>query len=229
MGQTLPFSAGALLEAIEGIAYIVAGDGTILGFSRGPFMPFDRGLTPWQPPSAIGRNLFDMMHGEEVASAYRVLHEAVWSGGLTTYGFEYRCDAPEVERHMRMSLSRVQEDGRPLAVLYQSVILHETRRAPIPLFGENVLSALRADPTRPSVILCSYCHAVAWPAGAAAEGREWVEPHEYYRRGGATEVQVSHGICPPCYARIVEPALEALRKGHQPEVTPPFAAGAAVP
>lgn len=214
MPHALPFGAGALLDAIEGVAYIVAADGTILGFSRGPFLPTGEARHPWEPRSVLGRSLFGMMNGAEVSDAYRTLHEAVWGGGLPSFGFEYRCDEPAVERHMRMSLSRVTEAGRPIAVLYQSVVLHEIRRAPIALFGDNVLAGLRSQAGRASLVVCSYCHAVAWPTAptAAAEAdREWIDAPEYYRRGGATDVQVSHGICPACYARVVQPALDALR------------------
>ena len=215
MSQALPFGAGALLDAIEGVAYIVAADGTILGFSRGPFLSVGDTRTPWKPHGAVGRNLFGMLHGPEIAQAYRTLHDAVWSGGLSSFGFEYRCDEPSVERHMRMSLSRVIEAGRPIAVLYQSLMLHEVRRAPIPLFGDNLLAVLHPHPDRPSIVICSYCHDVAWPGDG--NEREWVSAPEYYRRGGHTEVQVSHGICPACYARVVEPALIALRQGRQAE------------
>jgi hypothetical protein len=30
---------------------------------------------------------------------------------------------------------------------------------------------------------------------------EWIEPQEYYRRGGAEVVRLSHGFCPECYRR----------------------------
>jgi hypothetical protein len=53
--------------------------------------------------------------------------------------------------------------------------------------------------------MCSYCQRVAWPPGRARRRREWIEAEEYYRRGGASEIRISHGICPPCYKDVVGP------------------------
>jgi hypothetical protein len=31
----------------------------------------------------------------------------------------------------------------------------------------------------------------------------WIEPQEYYRRGGSDVTVMSHGFCQPCYERMV--------------------------
>jgi hypothetical protein len=48
--------------------------------------------------------------------------------------------------------------------------------------------------------MCSYCLRVADPGG-------WIEPEEYYARGGVSDVGISHGICLDCHERIVAPVL----------------------
>jgi hypothetical protein len=199
----LPFSTEALLEAIPGIAYVVDRDGDILSFSRGPYMEDVK--NPEGAASgyrhAIGTSLFSIIQGEQVRQSYRRMHKTVWFGGSDAFGFAYRCDAPEVERNMFMSISRIAKGSETAAVLYQSVVVSELRRPPLPLFafeglGEQAPSADRI------VTLCSYCQKVAWPA-QAAERPDWIEAVEFYRRGGRTDAVVSHGICEICLKQIV--------------------------
>ena len=204
-------SAGGLLKAIAGIAYLVDGEGIIMGIS-------DEAAAPENQPGEcavclpyVGRSIFAMLHGEDVKASYQTLHQAVWSGKSAKYGFDYRCDAPDLERRMRMSVSLVSEGGEPLAVLYQSLVLSEEPRAPIPLFrADHLASRNSVRPDDEILTLCSYCHAIAWPIGADPETREWIEPPEYYRRGGASDVVDSHGICDCCFERVVEPPLRLL-------------------
>ncbi len=206
----LPFCAEALLTAIEGIAYAVDEAGIILGFSRGPFMPGSNRLpaVPWDCNQAVGTCLFDHVHGAEVRDSYRALHRAVWSGSRLAIGFEYRCDAPAIERRMRMSLSLIRVEGQPRAVLYQSIILSETPRAPLPLFDSDLLDMLgHPSAARVLVTLCSYCQRVAWPLGAGVADRRWIQPAQFYRLGGPPDAAVSHGLCEDCFERVVGSAL----------------------
>ena len=203
----LPFPAEELLASIESIAYLADEAGIILAISRGPFLLQNEDpLTPWDRHAAIGANLFDIVQGADVRGAYRTLHRAVWEGQLPTYGFEYRCDAPAIERRMRMSLSLVRSAGQSFAVLYHSIVISETPRVPLPLFAFGA----RPDRARPRhgpvVTLCSYCQRVAWPPASAPEERAWIEAAEFYRRGGREDAIVSHGLCDDCFQRVVEPA-----------------------
>ncbi len=202
--MTLPFSVEALLEAIDGIAYAVDRDGIILGYSLGAWAAEDGGSSgPWHPGHRVGTSLFSMMQGGEVKESYQLLHQAVWSGGSRTIGFEFRCDAPQVERHMRMSLSLIRNATTPVAILYQSTIVSETPRVPLPLFGADILSALRdGNSDERTVKLCSYCQKVAWPIGAGVRSPEWIEAADFYRRDSGEGITVSHGVCMPCLSRV---------------------------
>lgn len=204
-------STGALLKAITGVAYLVDGEGTIIAISDEAAESQDRAEEGAAPPAYVGKSIFAMLHGDDVKASYQTLHHAVWSGKAGKYGFDYRCDAPDMERRMRMSVSLVSEGGEPMAVLYQSLLLSEEPRAPIPLFGaDRLASHNKARPDDEILTLCSYCHVIAWPIGAEAATREWIEPPEYYRRGGASDVVVSHGICDCCFERVVEPPLRLI-------------------
>lgn len=214
MPHWLPFSAANLLDAIDGHAYVVDGNGRILGFSRGPFIPENGGATPtpWDSGLAVGTDIFSLVQDEATRQAYRTLHDSVWYGARPSIGFEYRCDGPEVERRMRMSLSLIRVDATPLAVLYQSIIVSEAPRVPVPLFAAELLASRATGYTDDQLVtLCSYCLDAAWPTGAGVVNPEWIKATDYYQRGGRSDVVVSHGICEACYQRIVEPSIQALR------------------
>jgi len=205
----LPFSVEALIQAIPGIAYAVDREGVILAFSRGPFLEDVRlpGAAATGYRHAIGTSLFSIIRGEQVRRSYRLMHEAAWSGRSDAFGFSYRCDAPEVERNMFMSISRIAEGSGTAAVLYQSIVISELPRPPLPLFAFEVL-AERAPSADRIVTLCSYCQKVAWPVPGQAE---WIEAVEFYRRGGRTDVVVSHGICDVCLEQIVKRGTRTAR------------------
>ena len=202
----LPFSAVDLLQAIDGVAYAVDGEGTVLGFSRGPFLPAGEGGadSPWNSEVVVGTSLFAQLRGAEVIESYRTLHRAVWTHGHLAVGFEYRCDSPETERHMRMSLSLIRAGAAPAAVLYQSITISEMARVPLPLFAADLLTG-RAPAGVDDVVvkLCSYCQRVAWPDYDAVTDPEWIEAAEYYWRGGVTDVVISHAVCENCYQRVI--------------------------
>lgn len=202
--------ANAVINALSGVAYLADEEGVILAFSRDALHAPHWGLVRADPGETyIGKSLFSMIRAGEVRDACRALHQAVWVGRLPTFGFEHRCDEPEMKRTMRMSVSLVADEARPVAVLYQSLLVQEAPRPAMGLFDpEAMTEPEEAGRKGPMVTLCTYCHAVAWPIGGPSA--DWIEPGEYYRRGGPDDVAVSHGICPGCYTSVVEPPLLAL-------------------
>ncbi|MGE4221080.1 MAG: hypothetical protein AB7G39_16665 [Alphaproteobacteria bacterium] len=200
------------LEALDGIVYLVAADGTILATNRRLWNAFAHsGGAPGLTPEFVrGRSLFAMIAGDEVRSIARRMHDAA----LTTHrqgniSYTFRCDAPDVERRMRISASALSIEGSDLGVLYQSTLLSEAVRAPISLFEPATMDAyFDHERVKQIVTLCSYCHAVAWPPDATAKDRDWIDPTDYYRRGGLSDVRVSHGICPSCYETVVARELD---------------------
>lgn len=199
-----------LLEALDGIAYVVDPDGLILATNRRQWQ--DTAVTGGAPeltPDAVrGRSLFAMIAGQEVQDVARRMHDAVLMRRHRVVSYAFRCDGPDVERRMRMSMAPLDQGDEPLGVLYHSIILSECVRAPMPLFEPAAMQAyFDRERTRAIVTLCSYCHAVAWPLDAPAKARDWIEPTDYYRRGGPSDARVSHGICPACYRTVVEDSI----------------------
>lgn len=54
--------------------------------------------------------------------------------------------------------------------------------------------------------LCSYCKKVRDDQDYWHQVDQYIITH--------TEAQVSHGICPDCYAREIEPELKAVRESR---------------
>lgn len=189
-----------LLNALDGFAYIVAVDGTILAVGEPGWSNFaiHNGAPGLKGDAIVGQNLFDMGTDEEVLRVQMDLHRRILERQRSVISFEYRCDSPDTIRRMRMSLRPLVEHQRVVAVLYQSILLEQVPRPRMSLFERFETGEL--------VTLCTYCHDVAWPPGASDKDRTWIEPEEYYRRGGPAEVVVSHGMCPECYDRVMRQA-----------------------
>lgn len=73
------------------------------------------------------------------------------------------------------------------------------QRPPIPLFA-----ARTGDENEPGALkICAICAKVEWPDEQSPGTLAWIEPHEYYRRGGSDVTVMSHGFCQPCYERVM--------------------------
>ncbi|MCC7275011.1 MAG: hypothetical protein IT561_20255 [Alphaproteobacteria bacterium] len=200
-------TAQAVLDALDGVAYLVAPDGTLLAVGGRTWTPFAEanGAPALEPRQVVGRSLFEMIEGTEVRDVYRRLHEAVRTRRRPNVTFDYRCDAPALRREMRLSISPVEAGGALVALLYQSQVKLARVRPEMSLFlPELRLGARKPYSDERLVSLCDFCHRVAWPIGPPRHGRRWIEPEDYYRRGGPADMIVSHGICPDCHARVEE-------------------------
>lgn len=196
--------ADSWLDALDGVAYLVGLDGTILQVGR----HWDRFAERNDSPQAVaqhvvGRDLFGMIAGDSVRDAYREMHRRIIAEHRDAICFTFRCDAPAMKRTMRMAITGLRADGELRALLYQSLLLSEVERPPLALFaGMAQTDGYAVDEPRsarlPLVVICSYCHDVGWPAGAADDDREWISPEAYYARGGQSQIDLSHGICPSC-------------------------------
>lgn len=138
------------------------------------------------------------MQGDEVRDTYRGLVAELLKGNRDGFAFDVRCDAPEIKREMRMALTPVRVGGQITGVLFQSVLLRSTMRPPLDIFRfRDPAARVGYEPDRPILIMCSYCQNVKAPADFGP-ARPWLSPEAYYRRGGSSDVLISHGMCPAC-------------------------------
>ncbi|OIP90528.1 MAG: hypothetical protein AUK55_12650 [Syntrophobacteraceae bacterium CG2_30_61_12] len=57
---------------------------------------------------------------------------------------------------------------------------------------------------------CSYCNQVL--VVDEQFGPQWISREAYSSNGRANGVQLTHGICPDCYHKIILPVLAGLRR-----------------
>jgi hypothetical protein len=200
-------SVVALLNAMEGIAYLTDVSGVILAVGQPGWDEFasDNGAAELHPSAVVGMMLFETMSVGVVREAFVRLHSAVATGRRNAVTFEYRCDSPIAERHMRMSITSVRSGGRDVeAVLYQSQMVSEIIRPMRPIF-DPASRPERQEPGAVTVLLCAICQRVAWPQVTGRPLRRWVEVVDYYRRGGTAATDVEDTICPNCDRTVVRP------------------------
>src|SRR4051812_27620474 len=189
---------------MDGVAYVANGAGIIIAHSRDANRSPGDAAAPLEGPIAVGRSLYDSINGDVVLQTYRKLHEEVWQRRRASVSFFYRCDTPQAERLMRMSMTLLCHRGQAAGVVYQSVLVGEVSRVPIPLFDQHVLSARTPQrSTLPTVLLCAFCLDVGWPSDSGGQPQVWISAVDYYRRGGRADILFSHGICPPCAERVM--------------------------
>lgn len=199
-------TARNVIDAMDGVAYVLAPSGTILAVGKGAWDSFavENGAPGLHAISMIGRSVFEMIDGDDVRESYRRLHRTVCDRRKQSISFEYRCDSPTSERHMRMSLTPL--GAAASAVLYQSQIISARPRVAMDIFSADRMLARRSGTAPGSIVtVCSYCHDVAWPLGAQGAAATWISPAAYYKERQSEDFAVSHGICPACFQRVVAP------------------------
>jgi hypothetical protein len=206
--ERISVSAGVedWLNALDGVAYLVATDGTIIAVGHEGWTNFARKLGSESPTPevVVGRCLFAMIADTEAERAFEAVHRRVATLATRALTYEYRCDAPDLERLMKMSVSALTAQGRLLGVLYQSTLLSAKDRVPLAFLSrrEAALDEQRAS-NLPFATVCQFCANVTMKAW----GGEWVTPTDYYRRGGSDAVRLSQGICPTCSRTRLAPLL----------------------
>lgn len=185
-----------MLDALDGTAYATDLDGRLVSVGPDSWSSFARENADDRladsPP--IGDRLADAISGQTVRAFYQGAHEAALSGERRI-AFAFRCDAPDVERRMKMTISPLRSGNKIIGVLYQSTILSERSRPPLRYLDAATALEQYKDDAAPLISSCSFCARIDWPAGS---NDAWVEPEVYYQRGGQSRVRISHGVCPDC-------------------------------
>jgi hypothetical protein len=138
--------------------------------------------------SYVGTSLWDAVDGSDVEAVWRILLQRVRTSGRGL-AFPYRCDAPELERTLRMELHPRLQDG----VAFRSTVLEERPRPPLRLLAPHVPRSGRR------VVACAWC--------ARIRVGTWVEPDtavEMLALLDDSTPPVSHGICRECTHQMYE-------------------------
>ena len=198
--QTTMTTAQDLLDAMDGIALLTDADLTITAVGRRNWTRMWEAQAPGTPVAdPLGRCLTDAMTEGVVRNTFRLLFQQVLSGEHGTVRLDYRCDLPQRHRLMRLTLTPV-GSGADRQLLYQSVLLSEAPRPPVPLIDRSYLLTGPAEPS--STRLCPMCFRV-WVPGLAKDHLDWTEPPAGGRDLAVPEVV--HEFCPSCHSRFFEP------------------------
>lgn len=201
-----------LLGAMREIAYVVDMDGNISNVGQPGWRKFageNKGQDIADESSVVGKSILDYVQGDDVKDSYRRFLVALRNPKSDCVEFDFRCDSPSVRRDLRMIISPIRSAGIHLGYLFQCLIMDAKARPPISLFDAELLSgANQYDQSLPFLSLCSYCQKVRDKSNEDDLTTPWLEAEEYYRRGGNSDVRISHGICPECMETKVQPQLD---------------------
>jgi len=193
-----PLSGRDVLNALEGVVYATDLNGILTFVAEAAWEEFAKGngAPGLRADLVIGASLFDMIDDEEMRAAYRELHDDIVGGARTRVAFTYHCDAPSMERVMRMSVTRLTVDERAVGVLYQGQLLEEHIRPPASLW---LRGSPGQSPAAPMVAFCASCTRVAWrdPTRKTA-ALTWMSVDEFRARGGPAPASPVQHLCPNC-------------------------------
>lgn len=188
-----------VLEAMDGVVLLLDRDLKIRAIGEKNWRGFWCSNSSLEPPQVLGTCILNGFSQGVVRDTYRELFEDVFHKRRDVVEFTYRCDAPDKERRMRLSVRRLTADDGEQYLLYQSTILSIKQRPPMPIFGLRFDQPLKKSDL---IRICAVCAAVAWPVGADT-ANEWITPEQFYARGGAEATQLTHGFCPGCYEKLM--------------------------
>jgi hypothetical protein len=193
-----------LLDALDGISYVVDQDYRILAVGRTRWEAFaaSNDAPELTAASVLGQDLFETVQGDDVREIYRRYAEETLQSSKSA-ALATRCDSPGIRRELRLAITPLRRAGVVRGLLFQSLTVDELVRPPIDLFDFKAVAAL-VDRRRqlPIVTLCSFCQRVNKPA---TQGEPpWIDAEEYYRLGGTSDVRISHGLCPDCEIKHYE-------------------------
>jgi hypothetical protein len=198
-----PLSGMDVLAGLEGVVYATDLNGRISLVAQpgwGRFAQENGAAALVNERSVIGADLLELISGPTVQRVYRTIHDDIVSGRRPQVVFTYRCDAPDLERHMRMAISGLSSGGRLVGILYQSQIIQALPRPPID-FLVSAPGRTRPQVTpAPDIAVCGFCGDVS--LSVEGENVSWISPASFYARNGDAAVRVNHSICPRCDTRL---------------------------
>lgn len=190
-----------VLDALSGISYVTDTAGTIRGVGASRWTAFSNANAAQDltVDNVIGRSIFDFISGTEVKNSISKALGNLANGAASEWVMPYRCDSPAQKRNMRLSVSPIMSNCAVDGFLFQSVVLNEEQRPPLDIFDAvQIATQMAAIRSLPMISMCSWCQRIRTADDAEPE---WIEAEEYYRRGGSSNVALTHTICPGCKVR----------------------------
>lgn len=141
--------------------------------------------------AVLNKPLFGFINEWQCRHLYELLLDWVARTGERV-SFSYRCDSPDIRRHMHMDIVPVDNE----LTEFQSCIVNEQRRQYQPL-----LDAER-DRGRDFVVICSWCKKIKTASDQWLEVEDAVTTMSLFMSPLLPDI--THGICPTCYQELRE-------------------------
>ena len=187
-----------LLEAMDGVVLVLDPDLVVRHVGWRNWHSFWNKNGGAESFEVVGRDIAAFFSPGEVRATYRKIFSEVATRKRGHFLLDYRCDSPTLKRSMRLSVTPIDSGSELKGLLYQSTLLSLEQRPPISLF-ESLPDGAEATVI---IRICSICAKVHWPLANDGSNEEWIEPQDYYRRGGDERVLLSHGFCPTCFETL---------------------------
>ncbi len=207
-GHLVRLDVQRLVDSMDGIVYVLdqkAHVVTVGATNWNAFATANGGAYLRDGGGVIGRSIYDFISGDLVRKAYEQCFDGLLSRRFRHAHIETRCDSPGMMRLLRLSVMPILREGRVEYLLIQSIPIVERIRPYMDLFD---FAALRVKKSiyhdLPILTMCSYCQCVRYPPGSQDGEGEWTTAEEYYRRGGETDICISHGLCEPCFDKALD-------------------------
>ena len=202
---------GTLVDALPAVVYVaepVPPYATIY-VSRG-IERLGYGFDEWlaRPDSWVR-----ILHEEDRDWVLRRSEEAMVEGGESD--FEYRVVAKDGSVHWLHDRGQFVRDERDEPICWQGVLFDVTARKVAEAEREALIAQLRTALSEIRTLsgllpICSYCRKVR------NDENYWQALEHYVAE--RSSAQFSHGICPDCYDRHVQPEVDRLRgRSSEPE------------
>ena len=123
-----------ILDALDGVSLVLDADLTVIALGRRNWRRY------WclngeraEPQDPLGRDITSFFTEGVVRDTFRLLFQKVLWGEQGLVRLDYRCDARNLRRLMRLTLTPLGDEGSARRLLYQSVLLSEAPPPPHPL------------------------------------------------------------------------------------------------
>jgi len=191
-----------LLESMDGIALIIDRELRIQCVGQRNWQTFweENGGGPVEAPLS-GRPITDSFTVGPVRDTFRKLLVELFEHKRALLHVDYRCDAPDEMRWMRLCVTPIVTSGESKVqyLLYQSILLDSQPRARLGLFDLPATGLQRPGSLR----ICCVCAKVAASPADAEGPQHWIDADEYYARGGQEPTMLSHGFCEQCASKLL--------------------------
>lgn len=137
-----------------------------------------------------GQSIFDHIAGESLRQLWQYIIENIRKK-QSSAEFDFRCDSTEIKRFMKMHVWF--HEGR---VNFSSTILRTKTAAGLRIFQPHAAHSAAL------ILACSWCKKIK------ADETTWFEPEVAVEKLHLLEndlpPNISHGICPECYSRVLD-------------------------